>query len=223
MKKHIDMGTLVKRQLLPYCKLRPLDIGRDADLSAKGFSFHTESYEIDGIGHLCIMTMKAMAGLMKMETAVVSPLDVDLPLLNLDWVSAFGKETQLVELYDTQLAPCPQDMLDRFDEVKRRDSDLKDYETKESRPYDDLLYPESYCKTDKGASARFCEAADEYMSIFTEYLRKAGKCSRDEKAGKVRNFTDMLITAGGPAVNQMTKLFGQETAERVIRSHMYGV
>ena len=62
------------------------DLGGDACLSAKGMTFETESWEIPGIGHLCVMQMNAFLGLMRMETAVIAPTDVDFPLFNLDWV-----------------------------------------------------------------------------------------------------------------------------------------
>ena len=32
-----------------------------------------------------------------------------------------------------------------------------------------------------------------------------------------------LLEKGGPAVNQFKKLFGEETARRLILGHMYGV
>ena len=70
--------------------LKQEDLGADAHLSAKGMTFETESWEIQEIGHLCIMQMSAPLGLMRMETAIIAPTDVDVPLFNLDWVKAFG-------------------------------------------------------------------------------------------------------------------------------------
>ena len=69
--------------------------------------------------------MNAFLGLMKMETAVLSMTGKDVPLLNLDWVRAFGKETQIVELYDTQLEPYPEALLAEFDALRR--AGLRDY------------------------------------------------------------------------------------------------
>ena len=40
------------------------DLGADACLSAKGMTFETESWEIAGVGHLCVMRMSALLGLM---------------------------------------------------------------------------------------------------------------------------------------------------------------
>lgn len=223
MGKHRSLGMQIKSALLRHYRLRPLDIGSDAKLTKNGFVFNTEAYEIEGLGHLCIMEMKAMHGLMKMETVVLTSLKKDMPLLNLDWISAFGKETQLIELYDTQLAPYPQDKLDEFEAIKARDADLKNYVPQGSHSYDSILYPETYSKTGKGVSGRLSDAAEDGIRIFVEQISDADDCSEEDIRAKVREFTDMLISDGGAAVGQMTKLFGRETAERVIRRNMYGV
>ena len=65
----------------------------------------------------------------------------DVPLLNLDWVNAFGKETQIVELYDTQLAPYPAEKLAAFDALRARDADLPDPPAGKAHWYDAILYP----------------------------------------------------------------------------------
>ena len=223
MKEHSSLETVVKRQLLPDYRLRPVDIGADANLSAKGFVFRTDCFEVEGVGHLCIMTMKAMAGLMKMETAVISPLLKDMPLINFDRVAAAGRETQLVEMYDTQIQPLPDEWLDEYRRIKLSAYDLKDYVPKARHAYDDLKYAESFQKTARGASDRLAQAADDYMKVYARQLREAAACSAGEKEALVRAFTDSLVSSGGPAVNNMKKLFGEETAERMIRERMYGI
>ncbi len=223
MSRHTSLGTQIKSALLWRCRLRPLDMGEDARLSKNGMVFDTETYEVEGVGYLCIMSMKAMAGLMKMETVVLSSTERDMPLLNLDWVSAFGRETQIVELYDTQLSPFAQEKLDAYSAVKERDADLKDYEPGGSHAYDSMMYPESYRKTGRNVSGRLSQAAADYIRIFEAQLHDAEACDKEAKTAKVREFTDTLISDGGVAVNQMTRLFGRETAERMIRRHMYGV
>ena len=45
----------------------------------------------------------------------------------------------------------------------------------------------------------------------------------EEKRRKVESFATRLYEDGGQAVNMISKLFGKETAKRVILRHMYGV
>ena len=48
--------------------LTKVDVGEEATLKKSGFQFRTEAYEAAGLGHICFLTMKAMGGLMKMES-----------------------------------------------------------------------------------------------------------------------------------------------------------
>jgi len=199
------------------------DLGTDARLSAKGMTFETESWEIPGIGHLCIMQMNAFLGLMRMETAVIAPTDVDFPLFNLDWVKAFGAETQIAELYDTQLQPWPDECHEAFEFARDQYADLPDAPAGDPRWYDDILYPCSFHKKGRGLTERMSRAARDYLTVYGELLAAAPACNPAEKAAKVQAFAERLFEEGGPAVDQVTKLFGEQTSRRLILQHMYGV
>ena len=216
------LGDMVRTLLERSYTLKKEDLGADARLSKSGMVFDTEAWEIPGLGHLCIMRMKAFFGLMKMETAVLAVSGKDVPLLNLDWVRAFGKETQIAELYDTQLAPYPAEKLADFDTLRARDADLPEPGSK-PHWYDAILYPCSYHKAGKGLSERLSAAARDYFETFLRQLAEAPACDAGAKAEKVKAFAERLFAEGGPAVDQVTKLFGQETAKRLILRHMYGV
>ncbi len=221
MKEFDKIGSYVLDRLGEKYEVKPLDIGSDAQLSKKGMHFFTRSYEIKDLGHLCIMTMNAMMGLMKMETVVLSVTGKDAPLANFDWIKAMGKETFMAEFYDCQLSPLPQDLAAAYEALKARDQDLPAYE---SGPhwYDSIRYPFTYAKTAKGADDRFLAAGKAY---FDEYLRQLAllpDCDPAAKAEKVRTFANTLFTSGGPAVDQVKSLFGDEIAQRLVCSHMYG-
>lgn len=222
MDQHIDLGKLVLDGLDGVCRVTKKDVGADAHLSKNGMAFDTEAYDVEGLGHLCIMRMKAMLGLMKMETVVLSSVKKDLPLINLDWVRAMGRETQIAELYDTQLSPLSDDVLARFQALRDRDADLPDPE-KSEHWYDSILYPCSYHKVGKKISARLSAAAQDYLKTFISLIPETPDCDEEAKKEKVRGFAETLFAKGGPAVDQMTKLFGKETARRVVVRHMYGI
>ncbi len=204
-------------------ELRQEDLGSDAHLSAKGMTFETESWKIPGVGHLCVMQMKAFLGLMRMETVIVAPTDVDVPLFNLDWVKAFGTETQIAELYNMQLVPWPDECNDAFECARNQYADLPDAPAGEPHWYDDILYPCSLHKKGRGQTERMSNAAQDYLTTYVELLAAAPTCNPKKKAAKVQSFAERLFEEGGPAVNQVTKLFGKQTARRVILQHMYGV
>ncbi len=220
--KNASLGETVRSLLEQSYALRPCELGADAHLSKKGMAFDTEAWEIPGLGHLCLMRMNAFFGLMKMETAVLAVTEKDVPLLNLDWVRAFGRETQFVELYDTQLSPYPAASLAEFDALRVRDDDLPTPPAG-AHWYDAILYPCSYHKAGKGLSGRLSAAVRDYFTTFLRQLADAPACDSAAKAEKVKAFAERLLAEGGPAVDQVTKLFGAETARRLILRHMYGV
>ena len=222
MSKHIDLGQYTVDSLERYFDLVPKDLGADARLSKRGMTFETKSWEISGIGHLCVLRMNAFFGLMKMETIVIAPFEADLPLYNADWVNAFGTETQMAELYDTQLEPWLEESKGKFDEIKAASAGLPDAPTGEHW-YDAVLYPCSVHKKGKGLTDRFNKLAKEYTDLFVAELTAAEKCPADEKKARVSAFAHKLVENDGPAVSMMEKLFGKETMQRIVLRHMYGV
>ena len=228
MSKHIDLGQYATAALGQYFELIPGNIGADAHISKRGMTFDTKSCEIKGVGHLCVMRMNAFMGLMKMETIVISPTKVDMPLFNVDWVSAFGTETLIAELYDTQLEPWPGEAQKKFEEIQEEYLDVEDNESGEHW-YDSVLYPVSIHKKGKGLTDRFNDAAKDYIDLFAAELAElsepaaAGKCPADLKRARVGDFARTLVENDGPAVNMMAKLFGEETMRRIVLKHMYGV
>lgn len=228
MSKHIDLGQYATAALGQYFELIPGNIGSDAHLSKRGMTFDTKSCEIKGVGHLCVMRMNAFMGLMKMETIVIAPTKVDMPLFNVDWVSAFGTETLIAELYDTQLEPWPGEAQKKFEEIQEEYLDVEDNESGEHW-YDSVLYPVSIHKKGKGLTDRFNDAAKDYIDLFAAELAElsepaaAGKCPADLKRARVSDFARTLVENDGPAVNMMAKLFGEETMRRIVLKHMYGV
>ena len=223
MSKHTDLGAYAQNQLHRSYSLKKKDLGTDAHLSKSGMTFDTEAYEIEGLGHLCVMRMKAFLGLMKMESVIIAPRKVDAPIINADWIRAFGKETQLVEIYDTQLQAWPQAPQEALRRLRDRDADLEDY-TSGSHWYDSILYDCSYRKKSRN-SERLNRAAQACLDAYISWLAEAPEldaASCEEKAAKVDDFSAKLLSGGGPAVNMFTKLFGPETAARIVRKHMYG-
>ena len=223
MVRRIALRESVLAALEQTYELQQEDLGADARLSAKGMTFTTESWSIPNVGHLCVMRMNAFFGLMRMETVIIAPTNVDAPLFNLDWVNAFGTETQIAELYDTQLLPWPDECHEALEFVRARYQDLPDAPAGEAHWYDDILYPCSFHKKGRGMTERMSCAAQDYLTVYTELLAASPACDSTKKAAKVQAFAERLFEEGGPAVDQVTKLFGKQTARRLVVQHMYGV
>ena len=224
MTEHTNLGRFTKAAIGRNHEVTKNEIGGDARLSKFGMTFTTKSYEISDMGHFCIMRMKAFGGIMKMETVIVAPECMDAPLMNVDWVRAFGKETLIVEFYDTQLSPWPDALQAEFRKIAEKDADIEDREN-EPHWYDRIRYSCSYNKSGKGLTERFNQTAQAYIGLFSAQLSDVPRCEGDdrkEKRAKIESFANELHANGGMAVNMITRLFGKETAKRVIVKHMYG-
>ena len=104
---HRDLGAVTLVAFGHYYEVTQSDLGQDAHLRKRGLTFDVEAGQIEGVGHYSVLRMRAPTGLMRMETLVIAPTEVDAPLLNLDWVNALGTETLIAEFYDDQLTPLP--------------------------------------------------------------------------------------------------------------------
>ena len=197
MSKHKDLGQYTVESLGRYFDLVPKDLGEE-------------------------LRMNAFLGLMKMETVVIAPFEADLPLYNADWVKAFGTETQIAELYDTQLEPWTEESQGKFLAIKTGFDNLPDAPSGEHW-YDSVLYACSIHKKGKGLTDSFNKLAKEYTDLFVAELAAAEKCPADLKKARVSEFAHKLVANDGPAVSMMAKLFGKETMQRIVLKHMYGV
>ena len=157
-----------------------------------------------------------------METVVISPTKKDVPLFNMDRVTAFGRDTLLIEIYDTQLEPLGDKVQMEFEELLDRDSALSDIES-EPHWYDSIRYTFSYGKKGKGVSKLFDRAQRDYLEKYLKLLGEAPACDREAKMARNREFAETLVSQNGPAVDTMRNHFGEETMRRVVLEHMYGV
>lgn len=83
--------------------LESIDAGEMSTLKANGMTFMVEAYKAAGLGHVSVMRAKGFFGLMKMDTLIINPTELDLPLYSYDRIFAMGNDTLIVELYDTLL------------------------------------------------------------------------------------------------------------------------
>ena len=219
---NITLIDILVKKLGKAYKLEKQDLGEDSHLHKKGMHFYPEVYEVKGLGHICVLKMKAMGGLMKMETLVISTINKDAPLVNFDYVKAMGKETAIVELYNVELNEYNPEFLEAFTKIKEQDNDLADYEANPNW-YDEIRYDASYKKIGKKITARIDDTYNKYLDEFLNQLASMPATDPIEKELKVQEFANKLFELGGPAVNMFKKLFGDDLAKKMVVNYMYGV
>lgn len=140
----------------------------------------------------------------------------------MDLIRGSGKTTAYTEFYNNLFAP-EDGMLQRDCEgILEGDRDLPDLPV-EDHWYNAIRCPFSYAKTQKGKGERMVKSCRRYADAFLEELSRAPVCDPERKKERVLVFAFHLVEQGGPAVNQMKRMFGPETTRRLVMGHMYGV
>ena len=139
--------------------IQEIDVGPYGTIKAKGMVFTARAFGAQGLGHISVMHARGFFGLMKMDTLIVNPKELDLPLYSYDRILAMGNDTLIIELYDTVVEDCPMDGIHgvnaRYRSLPERDPG--------QHWYDPIKLPESVSKKGKKLSAQF----DAYTVDFT--------------------------------------------------------
>ena len=211
------MNERVYQLLRENYALKERDVGEFAHIRAKGMRFEVRVFDAADAGSLCLMTMKAFFGLMKMESAVFSPVFRDAPIYSCDGISAFGNDSMLMELYDTTLT---HPAFEELQAVKDRYAALPDYDSG-SHWYDDIRLPVSALKKGKKLQKELAKMAEEYSAEYFRLFAQCDPCSPEEKKARNGEYAQGLLNNGGPAVDQFKKILGEEKTAEFLKTVMF--
>ena len=201
-------------------ELDELDTKGFGSIKLNGMKYTTHSYYAKGIGHVSRMVVSGMLGLMKMETIVINPFEVDAPLFSYDRIEMLGKITLIEELYNTTIENNFDDK--GFIELLRNFTCLADRES-EPQWYDDIRYSVSLSKAGKKADKeKIDELESKYLELYLETLRTSKACDKDAKMAKAKSYSDGLLDNGGPATDLFLKAYGKEKTTNFFRNVVFG-
>ena len=218
----MTFGEMFRKKLEQRYVLRPVDLKEDSLLKGSGMTFRLSCYEAEGLGHFFCMDMSGMLGMMKMETVILAVETKKVPLINIDYIKAMGKETMMAEYYDAAGDVIPEDIKKEFFSILNEDKALEDYPTGDHW-YNDILLPFTYRKKGKKMTDHFLKVGEREVDTFLRFIDEAEETSKEERQKHTLNFAQSLLDNGGPAVDQFVKLFGKEKAEKVVKEYMYGI
>ena len=199
-------------------ELTPLSVGEFATLKANGMTFTVQAYKAAGLGHVSVMRAKGFFGLMKMDTLIINPTELDLPLYSYDRIYAMGNDTLIVELYDTSISPVA---FEELNAVKTKYSSLPERDPGEHW-YDDIKLKESISKKGKKAQT------PDFDALTTKYLESYLSTPTNtvtEKAGKQQKsayYVEGLLANGGPSTDVFKKALGEEKTTKLFREILFG-
>ena len=197
--------------------LTEIDAGEMSTLKASGMTFTVQAYRAEGLGHVSVMRAKGFFGLMKMDTLIIHPKQVELPLYSYDRIYAMGTDTLIVELYDTLSGACD---LSGLDNIKNQYADLAERDPG-THWYDSIKLPSSISKKGKKAQTdRFDQLATQHLLAYLD-IKNPTVCV-EEKERKTAYYVDGLLTNGGPSTDVFKKSFGVEKTAKLFKTILFG-
>ena len=197
--------------------INALDVGNMKMLKANGMTFAIEAYYAKGLGHVSVMRAKGFFGLIKMDTLIINPKEIELPLYSYDRIYAMGNDTLIVELYDTLSGACD---LDALENVKKQYADLAERDPG-AHWYDSIKLPESISKKGKKAqTGRFDQLAIQHLLAYLD-INDQARCV-DEKQRKSAFYVEGLLQNGGPSTDVFKKTLGVEKTTELFRRVLFG-
>jgi hypothetical protein len=198
--------------------LHEIDPGEFAKMKVGGMNFEIKAYKAEGLGHVSVMRAKGFLGLMKMDTLIINPTELDLPLYSYDRIFAMGNDTLIVELYDTLLGEYSDESL-----AKARDnfSDLAERDPGEHW-YDEIKLPSSISK--KGKKNHTPRLDELTIKHFKAYLvsSSAQVTDRASKQDKASVYVNGLIEKGGPSTDVFKKHIGEAKTKELFENILFG-
>ena len=200
-------------------RLNGIDPKEYKKLKASGMDFRIWAFEAEGLGNVSAMTASGFFGLMKMDTLIITPTQVDMPLLSYDRVHAMGNDTLIFELYDTLLG---QTDLSALEQVKAAAAALPDHDLG-SHWYDPIKLAVSLSKKGKKKqTSAFDQTARDYLLSYLEACQTAPVCTDpDAKREKASVYVEGLLEHGGPSTDVFKKAIGEEKTGELFRKYLF--
>ena len=190
-----------------------------ASLKAKGMTFSISAYNASGLGHVSVMRANGFFGLMKMDTVIINPTEIDLPLYSYDRIFMAGNDMLIVELYDTLCAEFDNGEMNRVKEkyasIPERDPGV--------HWYDEIKLESSISKKGKKKNCSVMDSlAEEH---FSAYLSSTERKTSDlsVKQSKACDYVEGLLKRGGPSTDVFKKSFGEEFTAKLFREVLFGI
>ena len=194
------------------------DAGEFCAFTAKGMKFTVRAWQAEGLGHVSARWAAGFFGLMKMQTLIVNPKEIDLPLYSYDRILAMGNDTLIAELYDTTVGGFSAPALDKV----VADSSALPERDPGKHWYDTIRLPQSISKKGKKAQrGAFDQLAAAHLRAWmdTDYPPLTDKVAKAEKTAA---YVNGLLTNGGPSTDVFLQAMGREKTERLFRTLLFG-
>ncbi len=200
-------------------QLTPIDTNAYNGLKVNGMKFDIKAYKAKGLGHVSIMSARGFFGLMKMDTLIINPTEVDLPLYSYDRILAMGNDTYILEVYDTMLEATDLSSMEALNS-KYNHLPLHDLG---AHWYDNIKLPCSISfKGKKQIYADLDKFTVENLKSFLA-LPQQPVADKEAKEQKSLYYVNGLLEHGGPSTDAFTKAIGPGATATLFHHALFGV
>lgn len=195
------------------------DAGEFSAFDMNGMNFTVEKYKAEGLGFVSWMRAEGMVGAMKMDTVVVNAFNVDMPMFSYDRIYAMGKETIIVEIYNTLLGEYDSK---GFKEAHDLLNSYPDMPANGEHWYDAIRYPESIAKVGEDKDSElFDKALYGFIGEFIKEAKSAPACDVNAKIDKASEYPTNLVEQGGFAADNFIKAIGKEKTREFFKTVLF--
>lgn len=207
-------------------RVKILELGEQSDIKVGSVSFRVGQYLIREVGNLTILKGSAMLGLVKKDILILTPYQVDAPILYYERNVAKGIDTMSVEFFHTMLNSENPGLVKNL-QIMKETEDI--YAT--TYPYSSGDHWYDKYKLDISMEKQGKKSCKDifdqiYRQMFIQYmdmLKEAESCDKAEKIEKISSFAKKLYSNGGSKIDAFQKEMGEEGARKFFDDVMFGI
>lgn len=199
-------------------KLNEIDVGEFKKMKVGPMSFNLSCYDADSLFKVSYMNGKALFGLMKMTTVVITSNKKDIPIFSYDRIEAGKKDVCILELYDTRQKKVDYPELEK---VKLEFLYYKKYDLKPAWS-DDIKLKESFSVCSKGANTFDILVKDLFKQFF-KIIEESDTIDSDFKNKMNAYYVNNLLIKGGTPTEMFDKKLGKEKTEELYRKYLFSI
>lgn len=203
----MDAAAVLKERF----ELRDVTPEKYRTMGSPMMRFSLAQYAAEGLGNLCILRTKAMLGLMKLITVVVTPnTGRNVPFLLIDTMDMGKKHLCYVEYYDCTASGADRDLLLAAGAPY---ADVPDHAEKPAWYVSERMTG-SLIKT--GDRARLERMALDALTAYAE--QAAAAPVKQENIAGLKTFQERMVREGNPSTAALTRTLGKAGAEAFFRT-----
>ncbi len=195
--------------------LSEIDVHEFKKMKVGPMKFDLECYE-NPFFKMSYLKGKALFGLMRMTTIVITSSSKDIPIISYDRIEAGRKDVCIIEMYDTRK---DKQTYPKLGEIKKEFIKYPRYEIRAAFS-DDIKLKESFAVYSK-RSNNFDFLLKEFFKEITDNIKSSNDIDSQEKNNLNKEYVDGLLKNGGTSTDMFVKKLGKEKTEEIFTKYVF--